>query len=221
MFSDGTHATVAQVVDIIHIRLVVDQLNQITDNGDDVLIGQHTRLHRNIEIQFLIDTVTTNLPKVVTLIREEKFVQSGTCCLLIRSSRALQLQIDILNSLFARVCRVFLQSIENHGVVRVLLVCLMEEYGFDISIRNHLDVLFLEYCLAVDDDLGTLDIHHLTGLVVHKILIPGFGDGCGKFLSQIFLQVRFGGLDLVSDIENAQDVLVGLITDGAKQSGNR
>ena len=209
------------MVDIIDIRLVVDQLNQVTDNGNDILVGQHTRLHRDIEIQFLVDTVATHFPKVVTLVGEKQFFQSGTGSLLIRSRGALQLQIDVLDGLFARVGRIFLQSIENHGIVGVLLVRFVEEHSLDVGIRDHLNMLFVEHRLAVNDDLGTFDVHHLTSLIVHEVLIPGFGDGSGEFFSQIFLQVSFGGLDLVSNVENAQDVLVGLITDGAQQSGNR
>jgi len=37
LFAHGAHAAVRQVVDIVHVGLGVDQLDQVFDNGDDVL----------------------------------------------------------------------------------------------------------------------------------------------------------------------------------------
>ena len=68
LLADGSHTTVAQVVDVIDVRLGVDELNQIFDNLDDVLLGQDTHIHAGVEIQFFIYPITTDITKVIPLL---------------------------------------------------------------------------------------------------------------------------------------------------------
>ena len=183
MLPDGTDTTVAQVVDIVHLSLGVDQLNQIADDGDDVLVGEHARFHGDVQIQFLVNTITAHFAEIVTFVGEEELVQRGTGRLLVGSRRALQLQIDVVDSLTTGVGRVFLQRIEDHRVVNLLLVRLVEEHRLDVRIRNHVDVLFLKNGLAVDDHFGTLDVDDLTGFVIDEVLTPCLGDSGGELLA--------------------------------------
>ena len=209
------------MVDIIDFRLRVDQFDQVTDNGDDILVGEHARFHRDVQIQFFVDTVASHFAEVIAFLGEEELVKSGARRFLIGGLSALELHVDILDGLFARVGRIFLQCVENHRIVNLFLILFVEENRFDIRFRHHVDVVFLEYRLAVDDHFRTGDIHHLTGLVIYKILVPCLGDGGRQFLAHILLQVGFGCLHLLGDVENAEDVLVRLIADGAQQRRDR
>ena len=134
---------------------------------------------------------------------------------------ALQLHVDVLDGLFARVGRVFLQRVENHGVVNLLFILLVEENRLDVCICHHVDVVFLEHRLSVDNHFRTFDVHHLTSLVIYKVLVPCLGHGGCQLLSHILLQIGFGCLHLLGNVENAEDVLIGLIADSAQQRRDR
>ena len=177
MFADGADASVAQVVDIVNLRLGVDEFHQITDDGDNVLIREHARFHRDVKIQFLVDAVASHLAEIITLLGEEELVERGAGRLLIGSLCALELHVDILDGLLARVGGILLQRVEDHGIVNLLVVLLVEKHGLDVGVGHHVDVIFLKDGLAVDNHLGTLDVDHLTSLVIHKVLIPRLGDG--------------------------------------------
>ena len=123
--------------------------------------------------------------------------------------------------MFARVGGVFLQRVEDHGVVDLFLVLLVEEDGLDVGVGHHVDVIFLEDGLTIDEHLSTLDVDHLTGLVIYKVLVPRLGDGGRQFLTDILFEVGFGGLHFLGDVEDAEDVLIGLIADSAQQRGDR
>ena len=56
------------MIDIIDSCLRVNQLNQVLDNLDNILLSQHTNIHIGIEAQLLVDTITTYITQVVTLI---------------------------------------------------------------------------------------------------------------------------------------------------------
>ena len=64
----STDATVAQVVNIIDIGLAVDQLDQVLDNLNNVLLGQYTDIVVSRQVQLFVDTITTNLTQVITLV---------------------------------------------------------------------------------------------------------------------------------------------------------
>ncbi len=209
------------MVNIVHFRLGVDQLNQISDNGDDILVGQHARVLGDVKVQFLVDTVAAYFTEVVALLGEEEFLQSGACGLLVGSCRALELQVDVLDGLLAGFGRVFLQRVEDDGVVHHLVIFLVEQHRLDIRIGDHIDVLFLEDGLAIDDHFGTFDVGDLTGLVIDEVLIPFLRHVSGELLADELLEVSLGGLHLLGDVENGEDILVRLISDGAQQGSNR
>ncbi len=221
LLAHGTHTTVAQVVDIVHFCLGVDQFDEVADNGDDVLIGQHARLLGNVEVQFFVNTITSDFAEVVSFIREEELVEGGARGLLVGRRCALQLQVYVFYGFLARLCRVFLQGVENDGVVHHFLIFLMEQHGLDVRIGNHVDVLFLEDGFTIDDHFRTFDVGHLARLIVNKVLVPRLDDISGKFLADEFFQVRLRGLHLLGDVEDGKNVLVGLIADGAEERGDR
>ena len=88
------------MVDIVDVGLRVDQLDQIFDDRDHILAGQHSDFVRNVEIQFFIDSETTYITQVVTFVREEEFLDDVTGSCLIGWFRVTQLAVDVNYGLF-------------------------------------------------------------------------------------------------------------------------
>ena len=74
---------------------------------------------------------------------------------------------------------------------------------------------------SVDDDVVTLDAHHLARILVDEILHPARQNARGQLAAHGLLQVGLGHLHLVGQIEDLQNLLVGLESDGAQQRGYR
>ena len=96
------------MVNIVHIGLAVDKLNQIFNNLNNVFFGQDPDAHIDIEIQFPVDAETANFSQVVTLVREEQLVDNIASGCLVRWFCVAQLPVDVKHCLFFRVAGVFL-----------------------------------------------------------------------------------------------------------------
>ncbi len=68
LFAYCTHTAVAEVVNVIDLRLRVDKLNQIFDNLDNVLARQHPDIHGRVKSEFLVYAETPHLTQVITLL---------------------------------------------------------------------------------------------------------------------------------------------------------
>ena len=122
LLSDSADATVRQVVDIVNLGLLVDKFNQILDNGSDILFSQHTDVVGNIEVELGIDSIASNITKVITLLREEEFLNNAAGGLLVWRLGIAELTIDILAGLFGVVGSIFLESIVDDRVVDAIFV---------------------------------------------------------------------------------------------------
>jgi len=114
------------VVDIVHVGLRVDQQNQVTDDGDDILPRQDPYVRRDVQIQFLVDTETPHISQVVTLVRKEQLFDHVARSRLVGRLRVTQLAVDIDDGLFFGVARVFLQGIVYDGEIGAVLGLLMD-----------------------------------------------------------------------------------------------
>ena len=74
LLSDGPYAAVAQVVNVVHVGLGVDERNEVLDNGDHVLFRQHPQLRIDVEFELLVDPETSHLAQVVPFVGEEQLV---------------------------------------------------------------------------------------------------------------------------------------------------
>ena len=93
----------------------------------------------------------------------------------------------------------------------------MEEDALGAALDDPIDVVGLEHRFAVDDHVVTLDGYHFAGVLVDEVLHPGAQYPRGQFAAYRFLEVRTVYLHLVRQVENLQDLLVVLVTDGAQQ----
>ncbi len=103
LLAHRAYTTVRQVVDIIHSEVAADEGNQILDDGDDVILRQHVDVGVDILTQLLVDTVTTYLAQVVTLVREEQVLYHLTCTCLVGRVCVTQLTVDVVNGLLLGV----------------------------------------------------------------------------------------------------------------------
>ena len=117
LLSYCTHPSVTQVVDVIHIGLGVDQLNEVFDNLDNVFTCQHPLLHSCIKPQLFIEPVTAHLTQVITLVREEQFIDHIPGSGLIRWFGVPELPVNMHHRFLLRVTGVLLQGVVNNGKV--------------------------------------------------------------------------------------------------------
>ena len=59
------------MVNIIHIGLGINKLDEVFDNAYNVFPGKDLGFEGYIKAQFLVDPVTANIAKVISLIGEE------------------------------------------------------------------------------------------------------------------------------------------------------
>ena len=105
------------MVDIVNGSLGVDELNEVLDNLDDILLGQHTDIHLGIQAELLVDTVAAYITQVIALVREEQVLDDLTGTGIIGRISITQLTIDVEHSFLLRVRGILLQRVEDDRVV--------------------------------------------------------------------------------------------------------
>ena len=94
------------MVNIVNCCIRVNKLDQIFNNCNNIFFSQNSSIHISVESQLLINTVTTYLTEVVTLVREEQVLDHLTCTCIISRICITQLTINVVNSFLLRVCRI-------------------------------------------------------------------------------------------------------------------
>ena len=125
-----------------------------------------------------------------------------------------------MDSLLFGVGGVLLEGVEDDGVVRRVGLLLVEQDGVNARLENQVDAILVEFLLAVDDHLVALDGDHFAGVLVYEILHPGAEHTGSKLAAEGLLQVGLVDPDLLGQVEDVDDVLVGLKADGTQKSGH-
>ena len=197
----GTHPTVAQVVDVVDIRLRVDQRDQVADDRDHVLLGQDADFGRDIQIEFLVDSETSHVAQIVALVREEQLLDHVACRRLVGRLRVAELAIDVNDRLLLGIAGIFLQRVVYYGEIGSVLSLLMDQNAFGSRFDDVVYVPLLKNGFAVDDDLVTLDRNHLARVLVHEVLDPRLQHAGSQLLAYGLLQIGFGDLDVFRQVE--------------------
>ena len=211
------NTTVAQVVDIIDGSVGVHQLDKILDDLNDILLGQDTDIHIRVQTQFLIDSVTTYITQVVTLVREEEVLDHLACAGIISRISITQLAVDIVHSLLLTVTRVFLQRVEDDRELTCCISILVYEDGRSTAVEDLLSVLLGNLRFALHDHLITLDGSHLTRVLIHEVLCPALQYTGSQMLTDHLLHILLGHLHFLSEVEDLKNILVSLETDGTEK----
>ena len=70
--TDGAHATVAEVVDVVRVALAVVQLDDLADDADEVVVGERALRHGEVEAELAVQLVAADLREVVAAEVEEQ-----------------------------------------------------------------------------------------------------------------------------------------------------
>ena len=210
-------AAVRQVVDVVDVGLRVDQLDQVFDDGDDVLARQRADGRIGVQIQLLVDAVTAHIAQVIAFVREEQLLDDVARRSLIGRLRSAQLPVNINHGLLLGVARVFLQRIVDDREVDAREVLLVQQNRLGAAFEDLVHMLLLENRLAVHDHVVSFDGNHLARVLVHEVLDPRREHPRGQLAAHGLLEVGLVDLHLVRQVEDFQDLLVGLVADGAQQ----
>ena len=221
LLADRADTAVGQVVDIVDRGLGIDQLDEILDDLDDVGVGQNTHVRSDGKAELLVEAEAADIAQVVSLLGEEELVDDVAGRALIRRFRIAELLVDVVDGLDFGVGRILLQGVEDDGVLVGAHLVLLQEDALLIGFEDGLDGVVVEDLATVDDDLDTLNGGHLAGVLVDEVLELGLQHVVGELAALGGLEVRRGDLDLVSQVEDVDDILVGVVTDGPEQGGHR
>ena len=201
------------MVDIIDIGFGVEELDEVLDDLDHVLLGEDTDIHVGLETELLVETVASDITKVVTLIGEEELLDGISCGSLVGWLGVAELTIYVDYSLLFGVARVFLKGIVDDGVIGDVGSLLVEEDCLSAGIDDFIDLVFVENGLAVDYDLVSLDGDDLARIFVNEVLDPRFQDTRGEFAADALLEIGLAYFDLVGKPEDCENIFIGLETD--------
>ena len=96
LLSNRTNAAVAQVVNVVHVGVAVHKVQQRFDDADDVVGGQGARLLA-FDTELPVDAESTHFSEVITLLREEEFVNDAAGRFQIWWLRVPQLAVDVFH----------------------------------------------------------------------------------------------------------------------------
>ena len=209
------------MVDIIHRGPAVDELDQVFDNLDDIGVGEHAYTRIGIQVQFLVETVAAYAAKVVALLGEEELVDDVAGSGLIRRFGIAELLVDIVHSLDFRVGRILLQGVVDNAVLGGDGLVLLEKDGLHLCISNTGDGVLAQDFAALHDGKGTFNGDQFTGIFIFEVLEPGLQDVSRQFAAFVLLEHLFGSRHFIGQSETVQDVLVGTVTNGTQEGGDR
>ena len=208
------------MVNIIDISLRVDELNQVLDDGDNILAGKNTVVDWSSKTKLLVDTIATYLTEVIALVAEEEVLNYFACRSIIGRLSVTKLTIDVDDSLLLGVGGVLLQRIVDDGIIIKLGIIALEKHCLGTAFENLLDVSIVEDSLALNEHLITFERNNFAGFLIGEILDPRLEYTCGKFAATCLEHSLLVDLDGLGEVEDLEDVLVTLVTDGTKQSGH-
>jgi len=219
LFSDTAHPAIAEVVNIIYFSPLVHQADQVNNDGNNILAGQHEGFIAAVQSEFTVDFITANFTEVVALIGEKQYFDNAPCRFLIRGIGTAQLTIDIGDRFNFRTCRILLQGIVDYGIILVNILFLKDDY-IRLRIQDTLNVIVLEHDVAIEDNFITLDGNHLSGILIHKIFSPTAEHSSSEFSTDGIFKIFTGYGHLISKAKYIEDGFVGIISDCTQKRSN-
>ena len=184
-------------------------------------VGEDPGVRGDRQAELLVETEAADVAQVVSLLGEEELVDDVAGRALIRRFRVAELLVDVVDGFDLRVGRILLEGVEDDGVLVGPHLVLLQEDALLIGFEDGLDGVVVEDLATVDDDLDTLNGGHLAGVLVDEVLELGLQHVVGELATLGRLEIRGVDLDLVGQVEDVDDVLVGVVTDGPEEGGHR
>ena len=121
LLTHSTNTAVAQVIDIIDLRLEVLQTDKLFDDRHDVVHRENRRLERFIQMQTLVQAVAAHFTEIIFLIGEEQALEHLAGRFHIRHLSGTDLAIHFTQSSLFVERRVFAKRVQNHGTIRIFV----------------------------------------------------------------------------------------------------
>ena len=97
----------------------------------------------------------------------------------------------------------------------------MQKHRSSTTLYNLLNVVGSKLSLTFHDHLVTLDRYNFTCILIYEVLIPALQDTSSQLATDSSLHILLVHLHLFSEIEDLENILILLITDGTEQGSNR
>src|SRR5205807_9944170 len=105
-------------IDIVERALAAPQVDQVLDRGDEIFVRQNSFRKIDSDPKFLIDLVTSNATEIVFLRIEKESLEQSTGIRDRRRIAGAKSAIDILESLFLIVRRIFPKRFYDRVIIR-------------------------------------------------------------------------------------------------------
>ena len=93
----------------------------------------------------------------------------------------------------------------------------MNEDGLCAALKNLHHIIISNLRLTLEDHLVTLNRNYLTSILINEILVPALKHTGCQLGTNILLQGSLIDLHLLSKVEDLEDLLIRLESDGTKQ----
>src|SRR5438874_6218965 len=173
--ADRAHSPVAEVIDVVHVRRVLAQLEQVLEHLVEVLRVQDLLVERRVQPELGVQLQAADAREVVLLRVEEHVLEERPRAVERRRIARAQTPVDLDQRFLVRVDRILLQRLADD---RSDVVALGEEDvdAIDVLLLRHRDHARLERLVRLED--------HFAGRRVDDV-----GGGVGAF------ELRVGDLD--------------------------
>ena len=205
------------MVDVIHRGLAVYETDKVFDDLDEVFLGEHAEILVGAEAKFAVEAETSHVAEVVALFAEEELVDDVAGGVLIRRFRIAELLVDVVHSLDLRVGRIFLESVENDGVLAGACFILLEENALDVGVEDSVDGFIVKDGIPFHDGERTLDGDDFAGIFILEVLCPGLEHLGSELAAFVGLQSLLVYRNFVGKVEDIDDIFVGVESDGPEQ----
>ena len=160
--ADRPHAAVAEVIDVVHVRRVLAQLEQVLDDLVEVLRVQDLLVERRVQLQLGVQLQPADAREVVLLRVEEHALEEVARAVERGRVARPQAAVDLDERFFVRVDRVLLQRRRQH-VAGVVLLGEEDLDLVDVLLLRHRDDARLERLVGLEDDLAGRRIDDVGG----------------------------------------------------------
>ncbi len=172
--ADGADALVLQVVDIIDGAFIVAQLDDIADDGDQVVLGQASNGERQVDAQLLVHLMAADPGKVIALDVKEDAAEERARALAGRRIAGAYLPIDVKQRLILGALRVFL--LRDGVLLDGRLNVARDLNDLDVLDASRLDLLHqgaLQLVERLGEDLSGVGVGHVLVDAEHGAGVEG------------------------------------------------
>ncbi len=88
------------MVDVVNVGLAIDKADEILDNLDNVLLGEHTHIVARVKVQLAVNAEAAHIAQIITLLAEEQVHDHLAGCCIIGWLGVAQLPVDVDDGFF-------------------------------------------------------------------------------------------------------------------------